>query len=98
MTKDELKAMLAEIEAEKNTAAEETAKAKKVTDLETSVKTLSETVEKQKKEIEELAKSRGTDPGAGQSGEVTKEMIFNAPTPEKAAELTEIYKSQKKGK
>lgn len=94
-TKDELRAMLAEIAKEDAANAESLAKAQKQAELETSVKTLTETVEKQAKTIEELAKGRKTD--SELTGEITQEMIFKCEDPAKAAEMTRIFKSQKKG-
>jgi hypothetical protein len=96
ITKDELKAMLAEINKDAANEADAVAKAAKQTELETTVKTLQETVEKQAKTIEELAKGRKTD--SEQTGEITQEMIFKCEDPAKAAEMTKIFKSQKKGK
>lgn len=98
MTKDELKAMLAEIATEDKATDEAVAKEKKMADLEASIKTLTETVEKQAKDLEEIAKHRKTDTGADAGdGDVTLESIAKCADLVKQAEMYEIYKNSRKG-
>lgn len=94
MTKDELKAMLAEIKAEEKSSADSAAREQEFETLKATVKSQGETIEKQAKTIEDLAKNRKTDSETG-DGEITLEMIQKCADPVKQQEMYETYRKNR---